>query len=311
MPRGPPPSVAASPVPDALAKGMETFLEEMEVQRHVSTSSSALNSETWDSDSETDYRYVPSDVLEDEETTTSETETSLCGGDRKRRRLFGAKDTRSCSDAVRRAVAAEATLIILDWDDTLLPSTWLLNEGLQIADGSAPPNEEQKAELSKVAQCVIQTLRKVKRLGHVTLVTNAEKGWVELSCRKFLPEVAPLLEGIKVSSARSAFETAQAQSPVDWKRMAFNKEIGTFLQMPSRIAEIGLQNNIVSVGDSMSERTALMEATEGMDCWAKSLKLLERPSPDQLVKQHDLLCSCLRQFVDHEGSLDLCLEVPG
>jgi hypothetical protein len=258
----------------------------------------------WDSDSDPEIGPESSGAsFEDEE-------SDLSGGDSKRRRLA---ETIDCFPlvpaAVHRAAAAEATLIILDWDDTLLPSTWIQEQGLQIAAGSAPPNEQQEAELKKVARCVIRTLRRAKHLGQVTVVTNAEKGWVELTCSKFLPEVVPLLEGIQVLSARSAFEPTHSQ-PVQWKRLAFHREISAFWKRPSGYTDAGCQKNMISVGDSMHERVALLEATKDRDCWTKSLKLMERPSPEQLVKQHDLLSACIRPFVDFKGSLDLCLQVP-
>merc|ERR1719181_518468 len=129
------------------------------------------------------------------------------------------------------------------------------------------------------------TLRRAKRLGQVMIVTNGEKGWVELSCSKFVPKVAPLLEGIKIVSARSAYGHMQPLSPLHWKRMAFRKEIALFFEVPTMLSELDCQKNIASIGDSMQERTALMEATADRDCWTKSLKLRERPSPEQLVNQ--------------------------
>lgn len=303
MPRGPAPSllqeVGTLPSPaQPLLQGVTVLADD------GTASSSSLTS--WESDSESELGLQVFDaLLEDEDTTTSETEACL-GGDRKRRRLAVAKN--GCRSAC--PAMSEVTLIILDWDDTLLPSTWLLEQGLGIMP-SALPNEEQKVELNRVALCVIKTLRRAKRLGHVTVVTNGQEGWVELSCGKFLPSVAPLLEGIKVSSARSAYEHSHGPCPVQWKRMAFQREIGAFFQMTSSLLpNTGRQRNIVSIGDAMSERTALMEATQGKECRAKSLKLVERPSPEQLVQEHELLSNCLRPLVEHEGSLDLCLDVP-
>jgi hypothetical protein len=253
--------------------------------------------------------------LEEDETldNASFLEAHAPGGDRKRRRLARAKD-HGCSGysilraAAHRAATTEATLIILDWDDTLLPSTWLQQNQLQIVAESPAPNEEQKAMLRKVARSAIKILLSAKQLGQVTIVTNAEKGWVELSCSKFLPEIFPLLEGIKIFSARSTFEHSQPQNPIHWKRLAFRKEINTFLQASSPSSEV-CRKNLISVGDSMSERTALLEATEGRDCWRKSLKFIERPSPEHLMRQQKLLNACLEPLVDFEGSLDLCLQV--
>jgi hypothetical protein len=276
------------------------------------TSCSSLTSCDGESEIYSDFglELDPSD--DDLDEVSFEAESALSGGDSKRRRVdkkIGQPRTGLLDPAAAHRV--QDTLIIFDWDDTLCPSTWLQMQGLQITPGSPIPTQEQKADLGKVARCVIRTLRRAKRLGHVIIVTNGERGWVELSCGKFLPEVGPLLEGIKVVSANSMFKHTRPQSPVHWKRLAFRAEITSFCQARQMFADTGCQKHMVSVGDSMQERTALMEAMEVRnDCWGKSMKLLERPSPDQLVKQHELLRNCLRPFVEYEGSLDMCLEVP-
>merc|ERR1712070_411570 len=100
-------------------------------------------------------------------------------------------------------------------------------------------------ELNMVARHVIKTLRRARRLGHVIIVTNAEKGWVELTCAKFLPEVFPHLEGIKVISARSAFEHVQPPSPVQWKWLTFHQEIAAFYQMQERLPGMEHKSSII------------------------------------------------------------------
>jgi len=153
-----------------------------------------------------------------------------------------------------------------------------------------------------------RTLRAAKRLGSVVVVTNAEWGWVELSCKKFIPTLLPLLEGIKIRSARSAYEPL-GKSPVMWKRRAFNDELRNFCQEaelscpPRRLA------NVVSLGDSIHEREALLSATQDItDCWGKSVKFIQRPDMKLFGREHRFLSTCLRPIIKHRGKLDLCLR---
>jgi len=232
----------------------------------------------------------------------------------KRRRLSAITDVSQDNGLLvpkTRAASSESTLIILDWDDTLLPSSWLLQEGLSIAPDSAQPNEEQRAELGRVASSVIETLQRAKRLGRVEIVTAAEKGWVELTCFKFLPQVFPSLEGVKIVSARSTFEHLASQSANLWKCPAFKREVDEFFGAASTCQPHEcLKENIISVGDSMHERTALFEVAQGRDCWAKSVKLMVRPSLEHIVQQHALLHASLKSLTNFVGSLDLRLKVP-
>lgn len=203
----------------------------------------------------------------------------------------------------------DRTLIIFDWDDTLLPSSWLLKQDLKIAGNSRLPNDAEKLELRRVAESVVKTLRRAKRIGTVIIITNAEKGWVELTCRHFLPQVAPQLEGIKVLSARSKFEPACPSAPIQWKRLAFESEISAFFDVLSGHSVSDVRENLISIGDSLHEREALIRATELRHCWKKSIKFLVQPTPEQLVKQHEHLSFCLPTLVRYADNVDLGLHI--
>merc|ERR1719199_1024886 len=123
-----------------------------------------------------------------------------------------------------RPFSLEETILIFDWDDTILPSAWVQSQGLRL-DEESKVSREQRLQLNEVANSVMETLRRAKQLGTVVLVTNAERGWIELSCQKFLPTLYPSLESVKLLSARTTYETASLISPLDWKLCAFASEI--------------------------------------------------------------------------------------
>lgn len=201
----------------------------------------------------------------------------------------------------------DETLFVFDWDDTLLPSTWLQRQGLRLDDGSKV-SEWHREQLDVVSSSAVQLIGNAKQCGTVVLVTNAERGWIELSCQKFLPTLAPLLENVKAVSARTSFESRNVSSPLEWKLRAFEKEISTVygqdtLQCPQS------RKNVLSLGDSVHEREALMRATAQLpNCHAKSLKFCERPDISQICKQHSLVNSCFDRVVHHDGHLDLCIK---
>jgi len=200
--------------------------------------------------------------------------------------------------------AAEETIMIFDWDDTLLPSTWLTERGL-IRDEDPAPTATQRAMLGRLAGQVSRTLAVAKRHGKVVIVTNAEEGWIEASCRKFMPSLCQALEGVSTISARSSYEQQGVASPFEWKYLAFEHEIGKFCE--TLVADG--RRNVISLGDSAHERDALIRVTERIwNCCTKSVKLVERPAVEQLFKQHRLMRGCFRHIVNHEGNLDLCIN---
>jgi len=143
--------------------------------------------------------------------------------------------------------------------------------------------------------------------GNVVLVTNAERGWIELSCQKYFPALLPMLESVKIVSARAAHEKPGVTSPTVWKSLAFASEINhIFGAYPAE-----QRKNVISFGDAWHERSAVLEVTKHIpNCCTKSFKFMERPDVAQLQREHELISQCLRQIVGHEDSLDLRVQCP-
>lgn len=201
---------------------------------------------------------------------------------------------------------AEDTILIFDWDDTVLPSTWIQEQGLRLDEGSVV-SDEQEAILRGLSDRVAKTLSIAKCHGKVVLVTNAEHGWIELSCQKFMPSLLPALEDVKILSARSTYERQGVASPFEWKYYAFEAEIGRFCKG----TPADRRKNVISFGDSAHEREALIRVNDRLEnCCVKSLKFVERPSVEQLFKEHELIGGCFRHIVNHDGNLDLCIRCP-
>jgi len=214
-------------------------------------------------------------------------------------------DCAAAAEGIR--FSREETVLIFDWDDTVLPSTWVQCQGLRLDEGSEV-NAWQREQLLEVANVAIETLRLAKQHGTVVLVTNAERGWIELSCQKFMPTLFPSLENVKVVSARTSYESAETSSPLDWKLRAFEAEIRRCYGSTT-LVDPDSRKNVLSLGDSVHEREALLRASSPLpNCRSKSLKFVERPDIAQICKQHSLVTSCFDRIVHHDGNLDLCIR---
>lgn len=191
------------------------------------------------------------------------------------------------------------TLVIFDWDDTLFPTSWMQQNGL-LSDG-ATLSSEQKAQLELMASRVESTLQAAALIAKVVVVTNAARGWIELTSTNFMPSLSSLLQRFSTVSARSLYEHS-AQEPSEWKRMAFDNEVQEFYGA----GDAGRQRNIVSVGDSLHELHALKSVTKDVqNCCGKSIKLLDTPSIEQLIDQHEVIIAYLLDVVEHNGDLDV------
>jgi len=195
------------------------------------------------------------------------------------------------------------TMIIFDWDDTLLASSFLSSKGFRL-DTDPKRILECEAQLKELEQSIISVLTLAQQYGDVHIVTNAETGWVQLSAQKFIPGVLPYINKLNVLSARSTYEGRYPDAPLKWKFYAFQDKLASLFAQPKK------SKNIISFGDSHVEREAIRAVTRGYpNTRTKSVKFAERPSLEQLRRQIELVTNCFQYICNHDGDLDLQLTV--
>lgn len=200
------------------------------------------------------------------------------------------------------------TTIILDWDDTLLCTSYLrLHEGQ-----ATSPSFEQ--EMRGIGKAVKSLLELCLRYGQPVIITNAVEGWVSHSAALYFPEVLSVLEKVLVISARAKFETRLPDEVIRWKTEAF-------LDLQSLI-DPQITMNIVSIGDSNLEIDAAHVLADALDASAgcgryggngqgvlvKTIKFRERPSPEELRKQLELVLQKFVRIVEGPKGLTITLE---
>lgn len=196
------------------------------------------------------------------------------------------------------------TAIFMDWDDTLLCSSHLSSEGLRLDSCESAISQFTRSQLKDLEVSVIKVLNLAFKYGDVYVITNAETGWVQLSCKKFMPGVLPLLDKLNIFSARSTFEPMFPDDPFKWKYCAFQEQITRAFPDSKHF------KNILSFGDSNVEREAVRSVTRGLErVHTKNIKFAERPSIEQLRREIELVHTCFQHIFSHDGDLDLCMHL--
>ena len=173
------------------------------------------------------------------------------------------------------------SIIIFDWDDTLLPTTFLTPGGIFDEDMDLPEIDSEK--LTQLEELVSKILNDAVEKGNVYIITNAGKGWVEYSAKKFYPSILPILSKIKIISARRQYEKVFPGNSRQWK-------IGAFLNLQKSV-NLKLVTNIICIGDSLFEMEAgRILASRFTEAFVKTIKFREAPKLDELIKQLKLVC---------------------
>jgi len=208
------------------------------------------------------------------------------------------------------------SLVVFDWDDTLLPSSALAAAGHldtttrlaleRNAEGALcwtePPLPAE--ELAAIASAALKALQVAKKVGSRLIVTNANHGWVHEAAAKFLPSLAQELKDIPVISARSIFEPQGILDSKQWKVMCFRRIVQCFHSGAAGI--FGVQS-FISIGDSVDEQQAAMKVAQCCPCYVKAVKLLERPTMTHVVQQLELCSSHLAKITSYPGNVDVDL----
>lgn len=191
------------------------------------------------------------------------------------------------------------TVILWDWDDTLLCSTAIHNQTWRWP------------EVRKLERDVKRTLRTSMRLGRTLIVTNGNATWVEDSARLFMPGLLPLLSRLTVVSARARFESVHPGDPFLWKRAAFEDLLTSAGGLP---ADAWL--NLVVLGDQYPEIDAahFIAAKRGENATSlKVVKFQDQPSVVELASQLRRVTCDLRSLVEAEDDRSrgvVCRHLP-
>mmetsp|Transcript_107981 Transcript_107981/g.312026 ORF Transcript_107981/g.312026 Transcript_107981/m.312026 type:complete len:476 (+) Transcript_107981:278-1705(+) len=152
-------------------------------------------------------------------------------------------------------------------------------------------------QVESLCRASANTLRLASQLGTVIIVTNSSPGWVDQSCKMFMPLLMPELRGMKCVAK-------PMNAPVTFKIGAFKRECKHY-------------TNLISVGDGDPERMASLKLQaptdrlsrgkeeESFNRRVKSLKLAEAPTCSQLIVEHEMLQNRLMDVAVFNGHLDL------
>jgi len=185
------------------------------------------------------------------------------------------------------------TLIIFDWDDTLLCST------------AINMNAWNCSQLEQLETLVASLLQTAMSLGETMIVTNGNATWVKDSSRRFFPNLEPLLERMQVMSARACYEQSFPGNPWAWKRHAFRE----ILAQRQQEGYHGSSVNLVVLGDSPAEIEAARHASKVISgiSTVKTVKFKETPSANELLGQLRRITQELAGIVTEEKSVSRSL----
>lgn len=195
-------------------------------------------------------------------------------------------------------ITKNSSLIILDWDDTLFPTNWVVHNEIDLRSDS----NQYLVYFHELDKILSKFLLKATRLGTVIIVTNALPDWVTLSS-VVIPKTFKIMKSIELISARQLYQNV-CKSSIEWKTHAFRDIIDREFKKRSL-------SNVISIGDAEYEYQALISLNDiktQHKKYLKSVKFMRYPSHDILIDQLGVLNNAIPQIWLKEQHLDLKLD---
>ncbi len=191
------------------------------------------------------------------------------------------------------------SLVIIDWDNTLFPTTWVTKNNINLQNNINNLNNSYIQYFNNLDTSISSLLNIIQKVSKVLIVTNAMNDWINI-CLNVLPKTKKELETIRVVSARKRY---QEKTPMDqWKVNTFVEEIG--VELPDKALQ-----NIVSIGDAVYEYNALVNLwvnnPNKINRYLKNIKFKEEPTQDILIDQLNTTKTSIHKVIFTHGHLDL------
>lgn len=192
-------------------------------------------------------------------------------------------------------ISTQNTLIILDWDDTLFPTSWTMKNTINLLI-----KNNYNSYFDDLDTVLSIFLKNLQKYGTVVIITNALSQWIKISSIK-LPKTYVLLKNIEIISARQN-HSYKTTSMHKWKELAFKQIIDDF----SSSCNCNLLN-IISIGDAQYEYDALVSLNNYLDDkkkYLKSIRLINNPDLHILIEQIYLLNKYSSKIILKQNHID-------
>lgn len=186
-------------------------------------------------------------------------------------------------------------LVILDWDNTLFPTTWINENNIDLNN-----LDIKKKYFNKLDNLISILLLEIIKYSEIMIITNALPEWITICTDKVLPKTKKILKhhNIKIISARKNYKKI-SNNINDWKKFAFIDEIDLNIK------------NIISIGDDLYEYNALinLDSDNNDSKFLKSIKFIYRPTIFNIYSQLDILIYNIKKIILTKNHLDLIYHI--
>jgi hypothetical protein len=214
-------------------------------------------------------------------------------------------------------------IFIIDWDDTLYPTTWVNKNSIDISKYDFL--REYRIYFLELDKTISSLLESLNQVGDIWIVTNANLNWIK-SCLTSLDLTRKTIinNKIRIVSARDTYHLNNS-SPTEWKILTFQDIMEDIIIKINKKIKPNTYINIISIGDAMYEYMALINLDNFIKSYKsnlsskklnnefkyflKNIKFIEKPNFDCVIDQMNVLDKNKNEIVNKLEFIDLKFTV--
>jgi len=210
-------------------------------------------------------------------------------------------------------------IFIIDWDDTLYPTTWINKNSIDVTKSNLL--QKYRIYFLELDKTISMLLESLNQISDIWIVTNANLNWIK-SCLMGLELTRKTIikNGIRIVSARDSY-SSNSSSPTEWKILTFQDIMEDIINKINKKIKPNTYVNIISIGDAMYEYMALINLDNFIKSYTnklqltnsnnefkyflKNIKFIEKPNFDYIIDQMNVLEKNKNDIVNKLGFMDL------
>lgn len=203
-------------------------------------------------------------------------------------------------------------LILIDWDDTICPTTWIFSENRMepkykpVCVGQTVKFDTDEIVWMRRLEtncCRLFDLCLGSTSDKVYIFTNSSKRWVIGSINNFFPKFVPYLDRIEIYSMYDNYNTLYPNRSDLWKTYGLQDLINMF-ESCNQI------KSIMSIGDSNKERRAMHAVQKNNPhIIIRIIKMIKNPNCVDLNREIELIISTFQTIQETDNNFDTTIEM--
>lgn len=194
-------------------------------------------------------------------------------------------------------------IAIIDWDDTLFPTSWLHTNGIKITNDTNVLNG-MYPYFEELDDSIYDLIKELSKHSKIVIVTNATIRWVHISGRVLKKSYGLIIQHVNIISARDLYQQDHPTDVYKWKENAFTKEIHKLININKKT------HSLISIGDADYEYKALIHVHSNNEMkdkikYFKSIKFKPKTDIEVLADQISVITEHIDDIINVNEHLDL------